>query len=284
MKKLFSAVIIVMMIALAGTLVVSAAEVYPKNAKGLYDIEYALAGTVEDGTQFGMVVIESTDDNETFDLDEDTIRYIDQVGAADGELVFDTFAPMDLKYGGTYKVYIGGGDLGEATFIGTLSTETPATPTVKTVTIDQVAPTVEVDKTITLTATVVDADAEYTLEWSSDATDVATVDAATGVVTGVKAGTANITVKAAEGVTATVAVTVSEAAVDAVLGDINGDGVVTIDDATYLFGYTMRPTRYPIDSYAGHVDFNRDGVITIDDATYLFGYTMRPTRYPISWE
>ena len=117
MKKLFSALFIVMMIAFACTMIASAAEVYTPDADGLYNIEYAV--TADDGTQFGMVVIEATGD-EAFALDEATIRYIDQVGAEDNAIAFDAFIPMDLKNAGTYKVYIGGGALDEATFIGTL--------------------------------------------------------------------------------------------------------------------------------------------------------------------
>lgn len=125
MKKLFSSIIMVMMIALACVAVASAAEVYTPDADGLYTIEYDV--TAEDGTQFGMVVIEATGD-EAFALDEATIRYIDQVGAEDGAIAFDAFAPMDLKNEGTYKVYIGGGDLDEATFIGTLGEATEPGP------------------------------------------------------------------------------------------------------------------------------------------------------------
>ena len=83
MKKLFSSLIIVMMIALACVAVASAAEVYTPDTDGLYTIDYAIEA--EDGTQFGMVVIEAAD-GDAFALDEATIRYIDQVGAADGKL------------------------------------------------------------------------------------------------------------------------------------------------------------------------------------------------------
>ena len=112
MKKLFSSLIIVMMVALAFAAVASAAETYTADEDGLYTIEYDV--TADDGTQFGMVVIEATGD-EAFALNEGTIRYIDQVGAEDGAIAFDAFIPMDLKNEGTYKVYIGGGDLDEAT-------------------------------------------------------------------------------------------------------------------------------------------------------------------------
>ena len=265
MKKLFSALFIVMMIALACTMV-AGAEVYNPDADGLYNIEYAVEA--EDGTQFGMVVIETTGD-EAFTLNEAPIRYIDQVGAADGKIGFDAFAPMDLKNEGTYKVYIGGGNLDEATPIGTLSTEAAATPTVKTVAIDQAAPTVEVGKTTTLTATVVDADAEYTLAWASDATDIATVDAATGVVTGVKAGTANITVTAAPGVTATVAVIVTAAPTPSTKkGDINGDNKVNSKDCIYLLDYLTGD----VEEAFANTDVNGDKKTNSKDVIHLLDY------------
>ncbi len=270
MKKLFSSIIIVMMIALAFTLVASAeAKVYTPDADGLYEIEYAV--TADDDTQFGMVVIEATGD-EAFVLDEATIRYIDQVGAADNKISFDAFAPMDLKNEGTYKVYIGGGELDEATFIGTLSTEAAPTPTVKTVEINEAAPTVEEGKTVALTATVTDADATYTLAWASDATDVATVDAATGVVTGVKAGTANITVTAAAGVTDTVVVTVTEAQqgggdepdTGARLGDVDGDEELTTTDAYMVVRYAI---GYEVADFNADVcDIDADEEPTTTDA------------------
>ena len=269
MKKLFSALFIVMMIALACTMV-AGAEVYNPDADGLYNIEYAVEA--EDGTQFGMVVIETTGD-EAFTLNEATIRYIDQVGAADGKIGFDAFAPMDLKNEGTYKVYIGGGDLDEATFIGTLGSEVvtpPAEPTVKSVTIDQAAPTVEEGKTVQLTATVVDAEAEYTLAWASDNTAVATVDAATGVVTGVKAGTANITVTAAPGITATVAVTVTAAPVvgDRMPGDAKEDGEVNANDSLWILRH--RAGHELPDFNASNADCHNHGDgVTANDSLWI---------------
>lgn len=261
MKKLFSALFIVMMIALACTLVASA-ENYTPDADGLYNIEYAVPNA-EDGTQFGMVVIETTGD-EAFALNEATIRYIDQVGAAAGTIAFDAFAPMDLKNNGTYKVYIGGGDLDEATLIGTLGADADPDPVVKSVTIDQAAPTVEEGKTVALTATVVDADAEYTLAWASDNTAVATVDAATGVVTGVKAGEANITVTAADGVTATVKVTVTAAPVEEIRGDLDGDGEPTVFDALMIVEYNSGLIEY--EDFLGNPDLDDDGEPTVFDA------------------
>lgn len=65
------------------------------------------------------------------------------------------------------------------------------------------------------------------------------------------------------------------------LGDINGDNFVDINDAAKLFQYSMLPEIYPI-TYVGDVDFNNDGVVDINDAARLFQYSMLPDIYPIS--
>ena len=65
---------------------------------------------------------------------------------------------------------------------------------------------------------------------------------------------------------------------NAVLGDMNGDSVVNIDDAIYLLKHTMMPSRYPVSQPA---DVNGTGDVNIDDAIYLLKHTMMPSRYPI---
>ena len=65
-----------------------------------------------------------------------------------------------------------------------------------------------------------------------------------------------------------------------VFGDINENGDVDIDDALYLYGYTMLPDYFPI-SYLGEIDFNDDGVIDLQDAVMLFNYSMLPDIYPL---
>ena len=80
------------------------------------------------------------------------------------------------------------------------------------VTLNQTAVTLDIDQSITLTATVAPENAtNKAVRWASDKTDVATVDA-NGKVTAVAAGTANITVTTADGgKTATCTVTVNPA-------------------------------------------------------------------------
>lgn len=91
------------------------------------------------------------------------------------------------------------------------STEPEVVP-VTGVTLSQTAVTLDIDQSITLTATVAPENAtNKAVTWASDKTDVATVDA-NGKVTAVAAGTANITVTTADGgKTATCAVTVNPA-------------------------------------------------------------------------
>lgn len=89
-----------------------------------------------------------------------------------------------------------------------LSDVTPTVIPVTGVTIDKSTATISVNGTETLTATIAPSNAtNKAVTWSSDAEGVATVE--NGVVTGVSAGSANITVTTADGgFTATCAVTV----------------------------------------------------------------------------
>ena len=83
------------------------------------------------------------------------------------------------------------------------------------VTLNQTAVTLDIDQSITLTATVAPENAtNKAVRWASDKTDVATVDA-NGKVTAVAAGTASITVTTADGdKSATCTVTVTAAATE----------------------------------------------------------------------
>jgi len=61
-------------------------------------------------------------------------------------------------------------------------------------------------------------------------------------------------------------------------GDCNGDGRITVGDATYLVGYTYRSGSAPI----GEGDVNLDGTITVADAVYLISYIYRNGPPPCS--
>ena len=54
-------------------------------------------------------------------------------------------------------------------------------------------------------------------------------------------------------------------------GDCNGDGRITVADATYLVSYIYRGGPAPI----GSGDVNLDARITVADATYIVSYIYR---------
>ena len=82
-----------------------------------------------------------------------------------------------------------------------------------------------------------------------------------------------------ETIRATCAVTVVEAP-DELLGDIDGNGTVDIDDAILLFQHSVLPDIYQIE-YKGNIDFDKNGAVDIDDAILLFQYSVLPDIYPI---
>lgn len=126
-----------------------------------------------------------------------------------------TIAAADL--GKTIKVKVTGtGDYsGEVTSAATKAVENYVKlPT--NITLDQSTASLEFGKTLTLTATVLPADAtDKTVTWSSSNTSVATVN--NGVVTAVGVGSATITAKNAANQTATCVVTVTAAQVGVTL-------------------------------------------------------------------
>ena len=66
---------------------------------------------------------------------------------------------------------------------------------------------------------------------------------------------------------------------EAMLGDFDGDGKVTSDDAVYLLRHTLFHDQYPVESFA---DFDGDDSITSDDAVYLLRNTLFPEQYPLT--
>ncbi len=60
--------------------------------------------------------------------------------------------------------------------------------------------------------------------------------------------------------------------------DLNSDGLITSDDATYLLYHVFYPADYPLRQ---DCDFNKDGSVTSDDATYLLYHVFYPDDYPL---
>lgn len=65
-----------------------------------------------------------------------------------------------------------------------------------------------------------------------------------------------------------------------ILGDLNHDEYVDMNDAVLLLQHSMFPELYPIE-YNGSVDFTRDGYVDMNDAVLLLQYSMFPELYPI---
>ena len=140
--------------------------------------------------------------------------------------------------------------------------------------------TVRAERSIRLNAVITPADAtKQTLLWASSNPEIAEV--CDGTVTGLKEGTAVITVTTLDGgFTAECNVTVKPVLIagECERGDVTTDGEVDSNDAIYLLRHTMNETRYPINQSG---DMNGDGTVDSNDAIYLLRHTMNPTRYPL---
>ena len=158
--------------------------------------------------------------------------------------------PMEIG-----KAYVVSGSWdGTKVTIGEVTTIEPTA-----ITLDQSKLTIKVGKTITLTPTVEPADAtNKNVTWSSSDETVATVS--DGVVTGVKAGTAEITAKTANGLTAKATVTVEEIPVTKI--------TLPTTEASMTIGGTMdlNPTIEPADATNTHISWSssNQGVATVD--------------------
>lgn len=116
------------------------------------------------------------------------------------------------------------------------------------------------------------ASGQGTISYSSSNNDVATVSSS-GVVTGISAGTATITVTAAgnsnyNSVSKTISVSVEKSCLS---GDVNSDGKITIDDVTLIQKYLAN--MFELDSTQLKIaDVNDDKDISIDDVTMIQKY------------
>ena len=136
---------------------------------------------------------------------------------------------------------------GSSTVDVTDTTETDSTPEqTLTVEITSTVTTVEAGKTITLSANIVNGEEGDKVTWSSGNTAVATIDANTGVLTGVAAGTATITAACGEA-TDTIEITVTPA-IPAELASgtsfhtyLQGQAEATVSSISYM-NRELRPT------------------------------------------
>ena len=136
---------------------------------------------------------------------------------------------------------------GSSTVDVTDTTETDSTPEqTLTVEITSTVTTVEAGKTITLSANIVNGEEGDKVTWSSGNTAVATIDANTGVLTGVAAGTATITAACGEA-TDTIEITVTPAIPAALASGtsfhtyLQGQAEATVSSISYM-NRQLRPT------------------------------------------
>jgi uncharacterized protein YjdB len=136
---------------------------------------------------------------------------------------------------------------------------------VETVTVAPATATLKVDDKTTLTATVVPANAtDKTITWSSDAPEIAEVDAYTGEVTAKAIGQATITATAVGGVTGTCAITVLEKDVTY----LN----ITLAEITIKEGDTTKIAFQVIPSAATLTwSSNDNGIATVDQTGEVIG-------------
>ena len=66
---------------------------------------------------------------------------------------------------------------------------------------------------------------------------------------------------------------------DVIKGDVDGDGVVTSDDAILVLYYSLMPDLYTVNQ---GVDFDGDGDVTSDDAILLLYYSLMPDLYTLN--
>lgn len=149
-------------------------------------------------------------------------------------------------------------------------------PMIESITLNKTTANIDIDQTITLTATISpDNTTDKTITWSSSDTTVATVE--NGKVTAKAAGTAIITATTSNGKSAICTVTVNKNLPKYLVGDTNLDGIVSVDDVTYLQMHLARYTDSEgnnlIDeaneSVFAIADIDGDGELNISDVTAL---------------
>lgn len=131
---------------------------------------------------------------------------------------------------------------------------------VESVTLDKSEATIKISQTITLSATVEPADAEYALAWVSDRPEIATVN--NGEVTGVAVGTAGIIVTA--GLRRDTCMVTVEDVVESVTLDVHEKIIEVGDTFTLTADVKLTDAEYELvwSSSAPSIAFVEDGVVS----------------------
>jgi hypothetical protein len=142
--------------------------------------------------------------------------------------------------------------------------EPPVVVPVTDVTVTPETATINAGATLQLNAIVLPADAtNQDVIWTSDNPAIATVDA-NGLVTGVTAGTATITVTTIDGgFTDTSTITVVVPVVDRLPGDVTGDGKVDAQDLSAVALALNSTPESP--NWNPAADLNQDGIVDVFD-------------------
>ena len=195
----------------------------------------------------------------------------------DYQWVINTIDPngntMCFNYNGTYKIEIntwgvttGMFDDGNRWIITAVSDFDPTEAleqfeTDISVSLSQEILSLSIGGSATLTASILPADADLTVQWSSSNPEVASVN--NGVVTAIAAGNATITATTNEvtNLTATCEVTVTNGSVDT--GDANGDGAVNVTDYLAVANYILGTNTANFNETAA--DVNTDGAVNVSD-------------------
>jgi len=64
-----------------------------------------------------------------------------------------------------------------------------------------------------------------------------------------------------------------------IVGDVDGNEDVSIDDAIYLLQHVLMPDQFPVEQPA---DYDKSGDVGIDDAIYLLQHVLMPDQFPLN--